>query len=87
LITVKVFGTQPPCVKCKEVTKRASKVAAKYPGKIEVIHLAALSPDGDKYGIVLTPTVVVNEKVVSVGKVISEDDIEKIIKREMEVKN
>jgi protein-disulfide isomerase len=86
LITVRVFGTQPPCVKCKEVTKRASKVAAKYPGKIEVIHLAALSPEGDKYGIVLTPTVVINDKVVSVGKVISEDDLEKLVKKEMEEK-
>jgi protein-disulfide isomerase len=86
LITVKVFGTQPPCVKCKEVTKRANKVAAKYPGQIEVTHLAALSPEGDKYGIILTPTVVINDKVASVGKVVSEDDLEKLIKKEMEVK-
>jgi len=87
LITVKVFGTQPPCVKCRELTKRANKIAGKYPGQIEVKHLAALSSEGDKYGIILTPTLVVNDKVVSVGKVLSEDDIEKIVKKQMEVKN
>ena len=86
MLTIKVFGTEPPCVKCRELTKRANKVAGKYPGQIEVRHLAALSAEGDKYGIILTPTLVVNNKVVSVGKVLSEDDIEKIIIKEMEVK-
>jgi protein-disulfide isomerase len=87
MITIKVFGTEPPCVKCRELTKRATKVAVKYPGQIEVKHLVALTSEGDKYGIILTPTLVVNDKVVSVGKVLSEDDIEKLIKKEMEVNN
>jgi protein-disulfide isomerase len=83
MVEVKVFGTTPPCAKCKEVTKRATKVAEKYPGKINVTHLDALSSDGDKYGIMMTPTIVINEKVVSIGKVPSEDDIEKMITKEM----
>ena len=84
MIEVKVFGTTPPCVKCKEVTKRATKIAEKYQGKIGVTHLDALSDEGDKYGIMMTPTIVINDKVVSIGKVPSEDDIEKMIKKEME---
>ena len=84
MIEVKVFGTIPPCAKCKEVTKRATKIAEKYPGEIGVNHFDALSDEGDKYGIMMTPTIVINDKVVSVGKVPSEDDIEKMIKKEME---
>ena len=84
MIEVKVFGTTPPCAKCKEVTKRANKVAEKYPGKITVTHFDALSAEGDKYGILMTPTVVINDKVVSIGKVPGEEDIEKMIKKEME---
>ena len=84
MIEVKVFGTTPPCAKCKEVTKRANKVAEKYPGKVSVTHLDALSAEGDKYGILMTPTIVINDKVTSIGKVPSEDDIEKMIKKEME---
>lgn len=84
MIEVKVFGTTPPCAKCKEVTKRATKVAEKYPGKVEVTKFDALSDEGDKYGIMMTPTIVINDKVVSIGKVPSEDDIEKMIKKEME---
>jgi len=84
MIEVKVFGTRPPCARCKEVTKRANKVAEKHPGNISVTHYDALSEEGDKYGIMMTPTLVINDKVVSVGKVPSEDDIEKMIEKEME---
>ena len=84
MIEIKVFGTQPPCARCKEVTKRASKVAEKYPGNVSVTHYDALSEEGDKYGIMMTPTVVISDKVVSVGKVPTEDNIEKMIAKEME---
>ncbi len=86
MISVKVFGTTPPCARCKEVTKRAVKVAEKYPGQIEVNKFDALSSEGDKYGIMMTPTIVINDKVVSVGKVPTEGDIEKMIQKEMEKK-
>jgi protein-disulfide isomerase len=84
MIEVKVFGTTPPCAKCKEVNKRANRIAGKYPGKISVTHFDALSADGEKYGILMTPTLVVNDKVVSIGKVPSEDEIEKMIKKQAE---
>ena len=84
MIEVKVFGTKPPCARCKEVTKRASRVAEKYPGTVSVTHYDALSEEGDKYGIMMTPTLVINDKVVSVGKVPNEEDIEKMVKKEME---
>jgi thiol-disulfide isomerase/thioredoxin len=84
MIDVKVFGTTPPCARCKELTKRASRVAEKYPGKIAVTKFDAMSSEGDKYCIMMTPTLVINEKVVSVGKVPSEEDIEKLIKKEIE---
>ena len=83
MIEIKVFGTKPPCARCKEVTKRASKVAEKYSGNISVTHYDALSEEGDRYGIMMTPTLVINDNVVSVGKVPSEDDIEKMIKKEI----
>lgn len=83
MINVKVFGTTPPCARCKELTKRATKVAEKYPGQIEVAKFDAMSPEGDKYCVMMTPTLVINDKVVSIGKVPSEDDIEKLIKKEI----
>ena len=83
MIKVKVFGSTPPCAKCKEVGKRANKVAQKYPGEVEVTKLHAMSEEGRKYSVMFTPTVVVNDKVVAAGQVVSEGDLEKAIKKEM----
>ena len=84
MIIVKVFGATPPCAKCKEVEKRANKVAEKYPGQVEVTKLEAISEEGQKYNVLFTHTVVINDKVVASGEVISENDLEKAIKKEME---
>ena len=84
MINVKVFGTTPPCARCKEVTKRANKVAEKYPGKVAVTKFDAISAEGDRYAIMMTPTIVINDKVVTVGKVPTEDDIDMMIRKEME---
>lgn len=84
MVKVKVFGSTPPCAKCKEMEKRAQDVAARFSGDVEVAKFSALSEEGDRYGIMSTPTTVVNEKVVAIGKLITEEELEKIIKKEME---
>ena len=83
MIKVLVFGATPPCAKCKEVEKRANRVASKYPGQVEVIKLGAISEEGSKYNVLFTPTVVINDKVVVAGGVISESELESAIKQEM----
>jgi hypothetical protein len=60
LIEVKVFGAEPPCVKCKQVEQEARKAAAHFPGRVSVEKLSALSPEGVQFGFVLTPALVVN---------------------------
>ena len=84
MIKIKVFGATPPCAKCKEVEKRANKVAEKYAGKVEVAKFDAVSEEGQKYSVMFTPTVVINDKVMASGEVISESDLEKAIQKEME---
>jgi len=83
MIKVKVFGTNPPCAKCMETEKRAKNAAEKFHGQVEVEKYDAMSKEGDKYSVMLTPTVVINEKVVSVGKLLSEAEFEKAIQKEV----
>jgi len=83
MVKIKVFGTTPPCAKCMETEKRAKNAAEKFSGQVEVEKLDALSKEGDKYTVMLTPTVVINEKVVAVGKVPTEADFESAIKKEL----
>ena len=85
MVKIKIFGSTPPCAKCKEAERRAKNVATKYPGKVNVAKFDAFSEEADKYGIMLTPTMVINDKVVAVGKVISEEELDRSIKKELEV--
>jgi protein-disulfide isomerase len=82
-VTLKVFHSTPPCAKCKEVEKVATKVAARYSEQVEVAKFPAISEEGRRYGIMLTPGVVINDKVVAAGKVVSEGELEKAIKKEL----
>ena len=45
MIEVKVFGSEPPCVKCKQAEQEARKAAAKFPGQVSVEKLSALLPE------------------------------------------
>jgi thiol-disulfide isomerase/thioredoxin len=85
MIQINIFGTTPPCARCKEMERRANNVAAKYSGRVAVAKFDALSAEGDKYGIMSTPTLVINDRVVAVGKLLSEEEIEKYIAKELEV--
>ena len=86
MIQVKVFGTTPPCARCKEMERRAQNAAARYPGKVEVVKFDALSAEGDKYTVMSTPTVVINDRVVAIGRLLSEEELEKSIKKEVEAR-
>ena len=85
MIKIKIFGSTPPCAKCKELERRAKNAAGKYHDQVEVTKFDAFSAEGDKYGIMLTPAMVINNKVISAGKLISEEEIEKATKKEMGV--
>jgi hypothetical protein len=69
MLQIKVFGTTPPCANCKRAEREARKAADKYPGQVEVVHLDALGPEAQQYGLMVTPVVVVGEEVVATGKV------------------
>jgi protein-disulfide isomerase len=55
-------------------------------GEVEVKKYEAISPEGQKYGVLLTPTVIVNDKVVAAGRGLSEKDLEKYIRKLVEAK-
>jgi len=75
-MNIKVLGSG--CVKCKklyanvEVALKESQIAATLE-KVEEINQII------DYGVMMTPGLVINEKVVSVGRVISPKDIIKLI--------
>ena len=83
MLQIKVFGTTPPCANCKRAEQQAQKAAEQFPGKVQVVKLDALGPEAEPYGIVVTPLIVVGDKVVSSGKVLPADKLVPIIKAEL----
>ncbi len=75
-MNIKILGSG--CVKCKklyanvEVAIKESQIAATLE-KVEDINQII------DYGVMMTPGLVINEKVLSVGKVLSPKDIIKLI--------
>lgn len=67
---IKVFGTTPPCANCQRALREALKAAAKFQGQVEVVHLDALGPEAQAYGLMVTPVVVLDDEVIGVGKMV-----------------
>jgi hypothetical protein len=84
-INIKVFHPSPPCAKCKQVEKVAKKVAERYPEEVELVTFPVISDEARSYGIMLTPGVVINDRVFSSGKVISGLELENAVIKELEV--
>ena len=66
MLTIKVLGSG--CANCKRVEQIAKKVVSELAVEAEIIKVTEY-PDIMKYNILSTPGLVVNEKVVSSGRI------------------
>lgn len=79
---IRVFGTVPPCVKCKTAEKIVREVVKELGyADIEVTKEDVLSEDAGKLGIMMTPTVMIDKKVLKIGGVPSKDEVIKAIEK------
>jgi small redox-active disulfide protein 2 len=76
-MTIKILGTG--CPKCKKLEENAKEAIQKTGLTAEIKKVTALN-DIMKYNVVMTPALVVDEQVKSSGKVLSADEIAKMLK-------
>ena len=69
---IKVLGTG--CTKCKTLEKRLFDLKTKHQLNIEIEKVSQLN-DIMVYGALMTPGLVIKDKLVSYGKVPSEDEL------------
>lgn len=84
MLRIQVFGTTPPCVNCQRALREALKAATKFPGQVEVVHLDALGPEAQAYGLMVTPVIVLGEEVISTGKVVPAPKLIPMIEEKLE---
>jgi small redox-active disulfide protein 2 len=73
---VKVLGSG--CTKCKLLEQRLVDLKAKHQLEIEIEKVTQLN-DIISYGVMMTPGLVINEKVLSSGKIPQDNEILKWI--------
>ena len=76
---VKVLGAG--CTKCKTLEKSLLDLKAKYQLEIDIEKVTQLN-DIMAYGVMMTPGLVIDEKLKSDGKVPSEDELLKWIRKD-----
>ena len=70
MIHIEVIGLDPPCEKCTQLLENAKAAVAQAGIEAEVVKRWALSPEiRDKYGLLLSPALVIEGVVVAQGKV------------------
>jgi len=72
---IKILGTG--CPKCKKLEANAIKATEGM--DVDMQKVTDLN-EIMNYGVMMTPTLVIDEKVVSVGKILSSDKILKLLK-------
>ncbi len=80
MIKIKVFGPNPPCATCKRAEAQARQAAAQFPAQVEVVKLDAMGPEAEPYGMIMTPLVVVDDKVVGSGRIVPAKELVEIIR-------
>jgi hypothetical protein len=85
-VTIKVFALEADIASpdYQKVLNRAQAVANRFPkGQVKIVEYGAQSPEAQRYGLVLTPTIVVNDIIVSVGKLIPAGRLLRLVQAEL----
>ena len=73
---IHILGTG--CPKCKKLTENSEKAAHELSGEYEIVKVTDVN-EIMKFGVMMTPALAVENEVKSVGKVLSVEEIKKII--------
>jgi hypothetical protein len=74
-----IIVSTPPCDKCAACKKMAQELMDKFGPAVEVQILDAFDPAADIYGVLLTPTMIVGDTVVSVGRAPRREAVERLV--------
>lgn len=81
MIRIVIIESPLRCRQCVKAEEVVYGLAEKYEGEIEVRILNTLEEAADRYGIVMTPTVVVNDVIISTGKAPRPERLEGLLLR------
>jgi len=78
-VVIKVVGAEVPCPKCITALTMAARVAKRTNSEVE--HVDAISEEAKRLGVLVVPSVYVNDKLVAAGDIMSEEEIEEFVRQ------
>ena len=83
-VKVEVIGSEPPCMRCQAAKKAVEKAAEKLKQSgimVEVQKVNIMSKETvQKYGVLVSPAIAINNTVKIMGRVPSEEEVEKLLR-------
>ena len=81
MVRIEVIGLEPPCEKCNELLANAKKAVDETGIEAEVVKKWTLAEEiREKYGLLLSPALVIEDVVVAQGKVYKPERIAGLLK-------
>jgi len=84
---VQELGTVMPCSRCIAAERTARRIALRYGSQVAVRKYDVTSDEAAELGVILSPTVLVNDELVAAGSGVSEQRLDKIVVRHLSVRN
>ncbi|MEM3731521.1 MAG: thioredoxin family protein [Candidatus Bathyarchaeia archaeon] len=82
-VKVEVLGPEPPCMRCQAAKKAVEKVAEKLKQKGMMVNVEKANIMSreiiQKYGVLISPAIAINNTVKIMGRVPSPEEVEKLI--------
>jgi len=83
-VEVEVIGVDPPCVRCRAAKKAVEKASEKLKAEGITVHIEKANIMSKevigKYGVLVSPAISINGTVKIMGRVPSEDEVEKLLR-------
>ena len=83
-VKVEVIGVDPPCVRCQAAKKAVEKASEKLKAEGITVHIEKANIMSKevigKYGVLVSPAISINGTVKIMGRVPSEDEVEKLLR-------
>jgi hypothetical protein len=81
MVHIEVIGLEPPCNKCSELLENSKKAVRETGIEAEIVKKWTLSEEiREKYGLLLSPALVIEGVVVAQGKVYKPERIAGLLK-------
>lgn len=81
MVKITLIESELTCDQCELAERVIQQMVEKYPGQIEFQKLDVLDPEADRYGVVMTPTVVVNNTIISAHRAPRPERLEPLIRK------